>query len=103
MKTSDAIIDTCCLINLAAAGNLASLLPASGFAWFLPAGIEAQGIQIRKFADPKRPDRQAIDLESIIHAGVMSRCDVEDSDRELFLQIALQHGDDADAHNPDDR
>jgi hypothetical protein len=97
VKEQDVIIDTCCLINLAAAGDLASLLPASGLIWYLPRHVEAQGVAIRVSSDPADARRQPVDLDAAVRAGLLQRCDLDGSNLELFVELAAAHGDDADA------
>jgi hypothetical protein len=97
VNASDAVVDACCLINLAAAGDLALLLNKSGFTWHLPRMVEEQGVQVRVSADPADRSRTVIDLGPVIQAGSIQRCDIEERDQELFLEIAGVHGDDPDA------
>jgi hypothetical protein len=93
----DAVVDACCLINFAAAGDLFMLLTSSGFTWHLPKLVEAQGVQVRASADPNDRGRRTVDLDAVVRAGGIQRCDVTEGDYELFLEVAAEHGDDADA------
>ena len=97
VKELDVIVDTCSLINLAAAGDLTQLLPASGLVWHLPRSVEAQGVAIRVSPDPVDSRRQPVDLDAAVRTGLLRRCDIGDADAELFLELAAAHGDDADA------
>ena len=97
MEETDVIIDACSLINLAAAGDLAQILAASGLRWHVPRTIEAQGLSIRMSSDAADARRQPIDLDSVVRAGCLHRCDLDDADAELFVELAADHGDDADA------
>jgi hypothetical protein len=97
VKEPDVIVDTCCLINLAAAGDLAWLLPLSGLTWHLPRHVEAQGVAIRMSPDPTDARRQPVDLDAAVSAGLLQRCDVSNANLELFFELAAAHADDADA------
>jgi hypothetical protein len=94
---SDAVLDACCLINLAAAGDLPELLPASGFTWHLPRRVEAQGLEVRLSPDSADIRRRPIDIAAAVGAGVLHRCDIDQSAHALFVELAAVHGDDSDA------
>ena len=93
MRDREVILDACCLINLAAAGDLVELLRATQWAWHLPRTVEMQRVSIRLPSG----EREVVDLERVVQAACLKRCDLDDNNRPLFLELAAVHGDDADA------
>ncbi len=90
---SDFIVDSCCVINLAAAGNLLTLLPTTlGVHLHVPETVLEESLYIRQ-PDPAAPGRlvqREVDLVPVIGAGVLRRCDLESEDElNLFVQLAI--------------
>lgn len=91
---SDAIVDSCCVINLHAAGNLPSLLPALGRRLHVPEKVLEETLYVRERdggttgGEPKLVQR-AVDLSAALAAGLLHRCDLEGKDElELFVRLA---------------
>ena len=91
---SDAIVDSCCVINLYAAGNLPALLPTLGRRLHVPEKVLEETLYIREreggpgAADPMLVQR-AVDLTAAFDAGLLHRCDLEGGEElALFVQLA---------------
>ena len=88
---SDAIVDSCCVINLYAAGNLLSLLPPLGRRLYVPERVLGESMYVRQPdpADPAKLVQRAVDLAPVIEAGLLHRCDLEgEAELNLFVQLA---------------
>ena len=89
---SDSIVDSCCVINLYAAGNLLSVLPVTlGLRLHVPQVVLAESLYIRQ-PDPADSTKLAlrdVDLTPVIGAGLLHRCDLQGEDElNLFVQLA---------------
>jgi predicted nucleic acid-binding protein len=88
---SDSILDSCCVINLYAAGNLIRELPATlGLCVHVPQKVVQESMYIRQPgpADASKLIQQAVDLSPIIGAGLLHCCDLEGEDEmNLFVQL----------------
>ena len=72
----DALIDACCLIDLLASGEAEAILRASGFAWHLPAAVQAE-VLYRREHDPAQPGQTImvpVDLSPMIGSGLLVPC-----------------------------
>jgi hypothetical protein len=72
----DAAIDACCLIDLLASGQAEAILRACGFAWHLPAAVQAE-VQFRRQYDPSQPGKIMpipVDLSPMIPSGLLAVC-----------------------------
>jgi predicted nucleic acid-binding protein len=88
---SDAIVDSCCVINLYAAGNLLTLLPPLGLRLHVPEKVLEESLYVRQPdpADAAKLMQKAVDLAPVIGAGLLHRCDLEGEDElNLFVQLA---------------
>jgi predicted nucleic acid-binding protein len=89
---SDSIVDSCCVINLYAAGNLISVLPAAlGVRMHVPQKVLEESLYVRQPdpADATKLVQRAVDLAAVIGAGLLHRCDLEGEDElNLFVQLA---------------
>lgn len=87
-EASDVVLDTCCLVNLAAIDGTLDALGAFGLTWYVPTAVEAEGIFIRSAADTKEVHR--IDLASPIAAGVVRICaPADDIEQALYVDLAM--------------
>ena len=71
-----AAIDACCLIDLLASAQAEAILRASGFAWHLPAAVQAE-VQYRRQYDPTQPGQTIlapVDLSAMIASGLLTPC-----------------------------
>lgn len=88
---SDAIVDSCCIINLYAAGNLLTLLPPLGLRLHVPEKVLGESLYVRQPdpADTTKLVQRAVDLAPLIEAGLLHRCDLAGEDElNLFVQLA---------------
>jgi predicted nucleic acid-binding protein len=88
---SDSIVDSCCIINLYAAGDLFSLLPPLGMRLHVSERVLKESLYIRQPdpADATKLVQQAVDLRPIIEAGLLHRCDLEgEEELSLFVHLA---------------
>ncbi len=87
----DAVIDACCLIDLAASGNAEAILRASGYTWHLPSAVQGE-VQYRRQHDPARPGKIVTvpaDVSGLISSGALSVCDPENQqEKNLFTHYA---------------
>ncbi|MFI5382275.1 MAG: hypothetical protein ACHRHE_23515 [Tepidisphaerales bacterium] len=89
MAKPDTLIDTCCLVNVCAVDEPASILPQIPLKWYLARSVEREEISIRPHPDAKRHERRRIDLSSCIASGILQRCDAESKDElELYVRLA---------------
>lgn len=86
------IVDACCTINLYAAGNMLTLLPALGAEWHIPVLVTTETQYVRK-PDPDdaaRLVKEVIDLKPALDAGVLRTCDVaSEAETALFVELAV--------------
>ncbi len=87
---SDAIVDSCCIINLYAAGDLLSLLPPLGVRLHVPEKVLEESLYVRQAdpADAGKVVQQAVALAPSFQAGLLHRCDLA-SEEELTLFVDL--------------
>ncbi len=89
---SDSIVDSCCVINLYAAGNLLRELPAAlGLRLHLPKYVTEESLYIRQLdpVDATKFVQQRIELASAFEAGSLHHCDLEgENELNLFVQLA---------------
>lgn len=84
----DVVLDTCCLVNLAAIDGTLQCLATFGLTWYVPTAVQAEGIFIRTAVDSREVRR--IDLAAVVSAGTVRICDpVDDSERGLYVEFAL--------------
>jgi predicted nucleic acid-binding protein len=91
---SDAIVDSCCLINLFAAGNLPTVISTLGRRLYVPAKVLEETLYIREreggtgVDEPKLVQRE-VNLTAAFEAGLLHRCDLEgEAELALFVQLA---------------
>jgi predicted nucleic acid-binding protein len=86
----DAIVDSCCVINLYAAGNLLTLLPPLGLWLHVPEKVLEESLYVRHPdpADATKLVQRKIDLTPAIGAGLLHRCDLEgEEELAVFVQL----------------
>jgi predicted nucleic acid-binding protein len=87
-EASDAVLDTCCLVNLAAIDGTLECLATVGLTWYVPTAVQAEGIFIRSGADTKEVSQ--IDLTPSITAGIVHVCaPVDDVEQVLYVKLAM--------------
>lgn len=87
----DSIVDSCCVINLYAGGNLLSLLPPLGLRLHVPEKVLEESLYIRQLdpADASKLVQRTVDLTPLVEAGLLHRCDLEgEEELSLFVQLA---------------
>lgn len=89
------VVDACCTINLYAAGNLLTLLPAYGGEWHVPPVVigEAQSIRRPSPDDPTKLVKEPMDLRPAFAAGVLRHCTPTEEEEALFVEYAADLGD----------
>lgn len=98
MAIPEALLDTCCIINLCAIGRppgeLFAMFP---FKWKIAKAVAQEEVSIRPYATAARRERQRIDLQPCFGSGVFDLCDVATPEEtELYVQLAAEI-DDAEA------
>lgn len=89
--TTVVISDACCLLNLYAAGDLASLLRGIGWEVHASAGVvaEAYFTLVKDPDDPSELVPAPIDLAPALGAGLLKLCQVTGAEEvELFVRLA---------------
>jgi predicted nucleic acid-binding protein len=89
---ADSIVDSCCVINLYAAGNLLSALPTTlGLRLYVPQKVLEESLYIRQPdpADTTKLVQRYVDLAVFFGAGLLHRCDLQgEEELNLFVQLA---------------
>ncbi len=84
------IVDACCTINLYAAGNLTTLLPAIGAEWYVAEKVVTEMLYVRR-PDPDDESKlvkEPINLRPALDAGVLRSCTVSEDELDLFVELA---------------
>src|SRR3982074_3584473 len=88
----EVVLDTCCLVNLAAIDGTLDFLASFALTWYVPTAVQAEGIFIRAAADNRLVHR--IELTSVISAGIVQMCaPADDAEHALYVEFALSLGD----------
>jgi predicted nucleic acid-binding protein len=85
---SDTVIDTCCLVNLCAIGDLRRFLPATGLTWYIPSAVASEAIRLYTPGSLERPGMRDVNLREYLAAGVATQCSV-DTQQEVDLYVRL--------------
>lgn len=94
---SDAVIDSCCLINLCAVGDLSRVLPPLGLCWHIPPPVRQETLFLRTILDDGALGRESVDLQPAIGAGILNICELAAGEEtDLYVELARAM-DDADA------
>jgi predicted nucleic acid-binding protein len=88
----EVVLDTCCLVNLAAIDGTLECLESFTFIWYVPTAVQGEGIFIRAAADSR--DVQRIDLNASITKGAVLICaPTGDAEHALYVELASSLGD----------
>ena len=88
----DVVLDTCCLVNLAAIDGTLDCLASFTCIWNVPTAVQSEGIFIRVAADSREVQR--IDLAPSITKGTVQICSpADDAEQALYVEFALSLGD----------
>jgi predicted nucleic acid-binding protein len=88
----DVVLDTCCLVNLAAIDGTLDCLESFELIWYVPTAVQTEGVFIRAAADSREVQR--IHLEASITKGVVQICSpTDDVENTLYVELALSLGD----------
>ena len=88
------IIDTCCLINLCAVGNVKQWLPSLEYEWHVPSAVASETLYLRDWDREGRPIEREIDLRELLDAGTLVRCGIETPrETELYVRFATDLSD----------
>lgn len=88
----DVVLDTCCLVNLAAIDGTLDCLASFGLIWYVPIAVQTEGVFIRVAADGREVKR--IDLTSSVTKGAVQICSpADDAEHALYVELALNLGD----------
>jgi predicted nucleic acid-binding protein len=84
----DAVIDSCCLINLCAAGDLGDVLPPLGLTWHIPKAVMGETLFLRDVDSDGNRQLRRVDLQASVDRGLLRPCSPE-SEAETSLYVAL--------------
>lgn len=88
----DVVLDTCCLVNLAAIDGTLDCLASFALTWYVPTAVQAEGIFIRAAADSRVVHR--IELTPALSAGTVQICTpADDAEHALYVEFAFSLGD----------
>jgi len=88
----DVVLDTCCLVNLAAIDGTLDCLASFALTWYVPTAVQAEGIFIRAAADSRVVHR--IELTTAMSAGTVQICaPADDTELALYVELAFSLGD----------
>ena len=88
----EVVLDTCCLVNLAAIDGTLDCLASFKLIWHVPTAVQTEGIFIRVAADSRQVQR--IDLTPSITIGAVQICSpADDGELALYVEFALTLGD----------
>lgn len=88
----DVVLDTCCLVNLAAIDGTLECLASFELTWYVPTAVQTEGVFIRVAADSREVQR--IDLTAPITKGTVRICSLaDDAEHALYVELALNLGD----------
>ena len=84
----DVVLDTCCLVNLAAIDGTLECLAKFGLIWYVPTAVQAEGIFIRIDTDSREVHR--IDLAAVVSTGTVQICALAgEEEHGLYVEFAL--------------
>jgi len=86
---SDAVIDSCCLINLCAVGELTRVLTPLGLSWHIPAPVMAETLFLRTLDEEGTLGKERVDLQAAVDRGVLAVCAAAPgTETDLYVQLA---------------
>ena len=84
----DVVLDTCCLVNLAAIDGTLECIAAVGLTWYVPTVVQAEGIYIR--IDPDGGEVHRINLEAAVSTGIVQICSLTGvKEHGLYVEFVL--------------
>src|SRR5207248_9684615 len=87
-KAQDVVLDTCCLVNLAAIDGTLECLASFKLIWYVPTAVQTEGVFIRAAANSREVQR--IDLTASITKGTVQICSpADDAEHALYVELAL--------------
>ena len=87
---TDVVLDTCCLINLCAVGDLRTWLPETALKWYLPRAVANEAIFLKTTNKDGTVQKSPVDLSLYQDAGVLIPCDVATApETDLFVRLAV--------------
>lgn len=94
------VIDTCCMIDLLASGQFEAILRATGYAWHLPAAVQAEVEYVRQH-DPAQPGAHITvpaALAPHLVSGLLTLCQPDDQQEQArFVDYATLFRSDGEA------
>lgn len=92
MSATEALLDTCCIINLCAIhrppGQLFAQFP---FNWKVAKAVAEEEVSIRPHETADRHERQKIDLRPCFESGVFDLCEVStEQEMEIYVELAAE-------------
>lgn len=87
--SADAVVDTCCLVNVCAAGEPLFLLRATPYQWHVPRAVSAETLYLREVDASGKSLQRKLDLDACFAANVLRACDVTNPEEaELYVTFA---------------
>src|ERR1700687_4497778 len=87
VATQDVVLDTCCLVNLAAIDGTLGCLAKFGLIWYVPTAVQAEGIFIR--IDTNSREVHRIDLVAAVSTGTVQICALAgEEEHRLYVEFA---------------
>ncbi len=85
---TNVVLDTCCLVNLAAVDGTLECLAKFELIWHVPTAVQAEGIFIRTAIDSREVRR--IDVDTAVLSGAVKICaPADDAENTLYVEFAL--------------
>ena len=83
------VIDTCCLINLCAAGELREWLPSLGYQWHLPRAVRDETLYLHVTDEEGELKKEKVVLESYLKEGLLHEVAPDNpQESQLFVNLA---------------
>jgi len=91
------ILDACCVITLAASGRMAGIVASLGMPVAVADFVREREVRLLASGDPEDPGGGAIDLGSLVDAGLLEIVGLERGDEHLTFLDFARHVDDGEA------
>ncbi len=72
--TTEIVIDTCCLINLCAVGDLSEWLGGLDYQWYLPSAVQDEALYLHIAHEDGGVEKTSVDLSDYVERGVLIDC-----------------------------
>lgn len=72
--TTEIVIDTCCLINLCAVGDLSEWLGGLDYQWYLPSPVQDEALYLHVAREDGGVEKTSVDLSEYVERGVLTDC-----------------------------